>query len=213
MRGMLVQPTFEVKQNVGSGNIAVLILCYNGRMSETFAALHVEMAKRMARIVAAIDSPKRRQGMSDLYEADVAAWAEHQAALLRRVAAGEHVNEQPDWANIIDEVETVGRSERAALRSHIAVVLEHLIKLQASPATAPRRGWMMSVLRARVAIKRSLKDSPSLRPIVAELVADEIPTARSLAASALAEYGEQATVDVDGLTYTEDQVVEEWLPE
>ena len=74
------------------------------------------------------------------YDTDVFLWSEHQADLLRRVAAGENINDQVDWPHIIEEVETVGRSERAALHSHIAVVLEHLIKLQASPATDPRNG-------------------------------------------------------------------------
>ena len=34
--------------------------------------------------------------MSDLYEADILLWSEQQAALLRRLAAGERVNEQID---------------------------------------------------------------------------------------------------------------------
>jgi hypothetical protein len=43
----------------------------------------------------------------------------------------------------------VGRSERAALSSYIANVLEHLIKLQISPATDPRTGWRETILCAR----------------------------------------------------------------
>jgi hypothetical protein len=68
--------------------------------------------------------------MSD-YETDVYRWSERQDALLRRLAAGERVNDADlDWPNIAEEIETVGRSERAALSSHIGNVLEHLIKLQ-----------------------------------------------------------------------------------
>ena len=47
------------------------------------------------------------------HEADVLLWSEHQAALLRRLARGEAVNEFPDWDNIIDEVESVGRATAA----------------------------------------------------------------------------------------------------
>ena len=36
--------------------------------------------------------------MSDLYDTDVMLWSERQAALLRRRAAGEPVNEMPDWS-------------------------------------------------------------------------------------------------------------------
>jgi len=151
--------------------------------------------------------------MSDLYETDVVAWSERQAALLRRVAAGESINDQIDWPNIIDEVETVGRSERSALRSDIATVLEHLIKLQASPATDPRARWRTSIRRARIAIQKTLKDNPSLRPVVAAVIADETPSARVLAMSALEEYGEQPRVDIGGLTYTEDQVLADWFPD
>ena len=55
--------------------------------------------------------------MGSLYDTDVVEWAEHQAALLRRHASGETLNEPLDWANIIDEVETVGRSEVGAVES------------------------------------------------------------------------------------------------
>jgi hypothetical protein len=73
--------------------------------------------------------------MSD-YETDVYAWSLRQGALLRRLAAGERVNDADlDWPNIAEEIETVGRSERAAVASHIANIIEHLIKLEASPAT------------------------------------------------------------------------------
>jgi hypothetical protein len=34
--------------------------------------------------------------MIDRYVRDVAAWAERQANLLRRLARGEHINDQPD---------------------------------------------------------------------------------------------------------------------
>ena len=103
------------------------------------------------------------------YDTDILEWSEHQSALLRRLAAGESINDQIDWPNIIDEVETVGRSERAVLRSHIAVVLEHLMKLQASPSVDPRNGWTVTLLRARRVIERSLEDSPSLCPAVAAI--------------------------------------------
>ena len=53
--------------------------------------------------------------MGDLYEADVLEWSEHQARLLRQHADGRPGNEAPDWANIIEEVESVGRSQLTAV--------------------------------------------------------------------------------------------------
>ena len=100
------------------------------------------------------------------YETDVSRWSERQGALLRRLAAGERVNDADlDWPNIAEEIETVGRSERAALSSHISNVLEHLFKLQISPATDPRAGWRETILRGRSEAEELLRDSPSLRPL------------------------------------------------
>jgi hypothetical protein len=148
------------------------------------------------------------------YATDVLAWAEEQAALLRRRAAGELVNDSAlDWPNIAEEIESVGRSERLALRSHIGTVLEHLIKLQASPATEPRNGWKASVLHARRQIRRRLEDSPSLRREVATIIADEIPGVRQDVSATLAIYGEQPVVPIDGLTFTDAEVLGNWYPD
>ena len=47
--------------------------------------------------------------MGDLYEDDILQWSERQARLLCDVAAGRRGNEAPDWANVIEEIESVGR--------------------------------------------------------------------------------------------------------
>ena len=43
----------------------------------------------------------------DLYSRDILAWSIAQAERLRRMAAGERVNDL-DWANVIEEVEFRG---------------------------------------------------------------------------------------------------------
>jgi Domain of unknown function DUF29 len=83
------------------------------------------------------------------YDTDIAAWSERQAQLLRLHAAQTRANDPAiDWPNIIAEIESVGRSERSALASHVRTILEHLAKLEASPATEPRAGWRQTVPRA-----------------------------------------------------------------
>ncbi len=79
--------------------------------------------------------------MSDLYDEDVVTWSEQQAALLRRVAAGERVNDQVDWINIIDEVESLGRSETRACTSALVQMLLHELKLAAWPNSTAVQGW------------------------------------------------------------------------
>ena len=71
--------------------------------------------------------------MSDLYDEDILLWSERQAALLQRVAAGEALNERPDWANIIEEVESVGREQLHAVESLLLQALAHMLKAEAWP--------------------------------------------------------------------------------
>ena len=79
--------------------------------------------------------------MSDLYDADVLEWSEHQAQLLRRHAAGGPVNECPDWANIIEEVEGVGRSQLSAVKSLLVQALVHDLKIEAWPSASYVPHW------------------------------------------------------------------------
>ena len=76
-----------------------------------------------------------------LYEHDALAWAEQQAALLRRVAAGELVNDAVDWANVIEEVADVGLSELRACRSLLLQAMVHLLKLHARPGDEAAGHW------------------------------------------------------------------------
>ncbi len=71
--------------------------------------------------------------MADLQEADILLWSERQRDLLRRVAAGEAVNEAPDWPNIIEEIESVGNEQLHAVESLLRQALVHMLKAQAWP--------------------------------------------------------------------------------
>lgn len=131
------------------------------------------------------------------YDTDILSWSEHQAALLRRRAAGDVVNEtQLDWLNIAEEIESVGRSERSALSSHVRTIIEHLAKLEVSAAGEPRAGWKDTVLRCRTNVEGLLQDSPSLRAKLDETIAKELARALKLTASALALHGETPRVSL-----------------
>jgi len=127
--------------------------------------------------------------MSDLYGRDILAWSEHQAALLRRRAAGQLVNEaELDWPNIAEEIESLGKNQSRELSSRIATILVHLMKLQASPASAPHAGWRDTILEQRDEIDRLLADAPSLRARVPSIIAAEMDRARRRAEAALEAY-------------------------
>lgn len=84
--------------------------------------------------------------MSGLYDSDILEWSERQAALLRRVAAGERVNSADlDWPNIIDEVESVGREQLHAVQSLLIQGMAHRLKLLGWPGSAAASGWRKEV--------------------------------------------------------------------
>jgi hypothetical protein len=85
--------------------------------------------------------------MSD-YDTDILQWSERQANLLRRAASGERVDDL-DWPNIIEEVESVGRSETRACASLLRQMLLHQLKIAAWPHSTAVPGWTEEVARLR----------------------------------------------------------------
>jgi hypothetical protein len=153
-----------------------------------------------------------RGGTADTaYDADLALWAADQARALRE-ASHAGTNLPIDWENVAEEIESLGRSQGRELASRIAVVLVHLLKLQASPAAEPRAGWRESIAQQRNDIERVLADSPSLRPTVGDVIENELGKARRVAELALAEYGEQPRQHLATVRYSVDQVLGDWFP-
>ena len=103
----------------------------------------------------------------------------------------------------------MGRSDRREIASRIGTIIEHLMKLQSSPAIDPQAGWRTTILRERAKIADLLEESPSLRPYLSALIRREMATARRIVAEQPAAYNEQLAGDID---YTEEQVLEDWLP-
>lgn len=151
--------------------------------------------------------------MSD-YDTDIVQWSERQAGLLQLRIAGQLVNDADfDWPNITEEIESVGRSERSALASRVRTIIEHLAKLEASPAIEPRAGWQDTVVRARTEIEVLLEDSPSLRQKLDETLERELVRALRLAASALTLHNEKARVPLEPIRYSAEQVLGPWFPD
>ncbi len=86
----------------------------------------------------------------DLYDIDILTWSEQQTALLRRVAAGEPVDEAPDWSNIMEEVADVGRNSLRACRSLLLQALLHDLKVEAWPLSRDVEHWRLEARVARV---------------------------------------------------------------
>jgi Domain of unknown function DUF29 len=80
-------------------------------------------------------------GSTMLYDEDILAWSEQQAAALRTLAERRDLPNQLDLANVVEEIEDVGKSEFRAVRSLIRNILVHLILLWADPDAPAIRGW------------------------------------------------------------------------
>jgi hypothetical protein len=88
--------------------------------------------------------------VSDLYETDILAWSEEQAARLRRLAASDRLNDaSPDWPNIIEEIESVGREQLHAVESLLTQALVHMLKAEAWPQSLAAPGWRAEAIRFR----------------------------------------------------------------
>jgi len=125
------------------------------------------------------------------YDADFYSWTQEQAAALRRLAA-QRSNVDLDLENLAEEVESMGRDQAHAVMSALTTIIEHLLKLEFSPAADPRRGWRLSVLNARDDLDGRLEDNPSLATPnkLAELAAKAWKHGRKRTVGALRLFGE-----------------------
>jgi hypothetical protein len=106
------------------------------------------------------------------YEKDFYAWTVEQARLLRSGELSEI-----DVENIAEEIESMGRSERREIGNRLTVLLSHLLKWQLQPDMRSS-SWSGTIREQRRQIAKLLRESPSLRPFVAEAVAEAYPDAR-----------------------------------
>lgn len=102
----------------------------------------------------------------DLYGTDFYLWTQQQARSL-----SDRRCRWLDAVNLVDEVESLGRSQRAAIESHLRVLLVHLLKFLVQPEQATP-SWRRTLRNQRREIARLLARSPSLREYPAEVLAE-----------------------------------------
>jgi hypothetical protein len=142
----------------------------------------------------------------DLYWDDALLWSEQQAARLRRVAAGERVNDV-DWEHVIEEIEDVGKTELRACTSLLREAVGHLLKLHGWPAHPGAENWRAEVLAflrdATLAFSPSMRQKLDLAGLyrlalrdVRSITVDGVP-ATALPDSCPFELDDLLTDDVD----------------
>ena len=109
---------------------------------------------------------KNGQGHNSLYHQDFYAWTQQQAALLAA-----HSFAGLDVEHLIEEVESMGRSERRELENRVEELLLHLLKWQFQPGRRTN-SWRASIRYQRIGVAKVLRQNPSLRPLLIEIVGD-----------------------------------------
>jgi hypothetical protein len=134
-----------------------------------------------------------------LYDQDFYAWTQAQAALLEA-----RQFDALDIVHLVDEVTSLGASERRALSSHLIILVLHLLKWCYQPdGRLTSHSWSDSIRQARIQIDLLIETSPSLRPLLPGILTRYYPKARRLAADethlALATFPEACPWSIDHL--------------
>lgn len=107
-----------------------------------------------------------------LHETDFYAWTQAQAAALQQANF-----DQLDIANLIEEIEDMGKSQQRQLESRLIVLLVHLLKWQFQP-NKRSPSWEATIRIQRLELADLLADNPSLRPRLPYFLERAWPKAR-----------------------------------
>jgi hypothetical protein len=153
-----------------------------------------------------------RAAPDDLYERDFYAWTQRQAKGLRRWAAS-RPNLDLDLAHVAEEIADLGKEQRNALRSWTTRIIEHLLLLEHSSATEPRRHWTREIIHFRREVADRL--SKTLRADLARRLPSLYERARRDLATELERFGEIDTASrlPPACPYTLAQVIGDWWPD
>jgi hypothetical protein len=142
---------------------------------------------------------------TNLYDSDYLQWLETTVNHLKN-RDFEHL----DLDNLIEEIETLGRSEKRELESRLTILLMHLLKYKYQ-SSKRSNSWLFTIREQRLRILKSFKDSPSLKNYFQNIFSEIYSDARALAA-------DETGLNID--TFPEDCPFDielvlnpDWLPE
>jgi hypothetical protein len=94
---------------------------------------------------------------ANLYNRDYYLWLSHTAQLIAEGKLSE-----VDTANLIEEIEDMGRSEKRAIESNLVIVLLHLLKYKYQPERRTN-SWKSTIREHRRRLRKAFSASPSLK--------------------------------------------------
>lgn len=137
---------------------------------------------------------------NSLYDTDFYVWTQEQARFLldRRW-------QDLDLENLVEEIESVGRSNKREIESRLTVLIAHLLKWKYQPYWRSP-GWTGTIVEQRHHLRMIVRDSPSLRGYPAEVFFDQYLGARLRAAK---ETGIDFTLFPEACPFTVDQALDD----
>jgi len=142
-----------------------------------------------------------------LYDTDYQLWLDQTVAQLKVQDFS-----QIDLESLIEEIESLGRSEKRAISSYLMRLCEHLLKIKywESEREMCLRVWKREVINFRLQIQDELEASPSLRSFLQDIFAKQYKNGRKLFLNA-SEL--DAKLIPETPDFTLEQVLDEdWLP-
>lgn len=107
-----------------------------------------------------------------LYETDYYAWIQRQAELIRQRRL-----EELDLENLLEELEDMEKNSKRALESRLEILFMHLLKWQFQPENQSN-SWQVSIIEQRRKLAKLLKENPSLKPKLPDIVGGAYEDAR-----------------------------------
>lgn len=114
--------------------------------------------------------------MSALYERDYYGWTQEQARLLKN---GDF--KSLDLGHLVEEIESLGRSEKRELKNRLEILMMHLLKWQFQEDFRSR-SWALTIEEQRSKILEHLDENPSLKSYFDEAFLKSYSHARRMAA-------------------------------
>ena len=103
--------------------------------------------------------------IKNLYNYDYHLWLQETSRLLK---AKDFAN--LDWENLIEEIESLGRSEQNKLISSLRLIYQHLLKWQYQPSKRSK-SWSDTIGRERDNVSYYIEDTPSLKNLLQDTIA------------------------------------------
>lgn len=109
-----------------------------------------------------------------LYDIDFYAWTLEQSNLLK---SGKW--QELDIENLVEEIESLGKQQRQELRNCLGILIGHLLKWQYQPDKCSKN-WMATIMEQRDKSSEVLKENPSLKPYLPEVIASAFVSSLAL---------------------------------